>query len=87
MGFIRIPRQHLVAEPCQQLGGISFRGAVESQPRSNDSPLGFPRPPMPVVRIELCWGDVELLRQVVDDNLRDLATVPREPAFQLEAFQ
>jgi hypothetical protein len=50
MGFVGILREHLPTEPCQQVGGISFCGAAASQTHSNGTPLGFPRPPMPVAR-------------------------------------
>jgi hypothetical protein len=55
MGFAGILREYLPTEPCQQVGGISCCGASASQPGSDGTPLGFPRPPMPVARVELGW--------------------------------
>ena len=49
MGCVGILREPLPTEPCPQVGGISCCGAAASQPGSNGTPLGFPRPPMPVV--------------------------------------
>jgi hypothetical protein len=39
MGSIGILREHLPTEPRQQVGGINFCGAADSQPRSHGTPL------------------------------------------------
>ena len=76
MGFVGILREPLPTEPYPQVGGISFCGAAESQPRSNGTPLGFPRLPMPVAHAELGWRDVGLRMR------RALALLKLKPILQ-----
>jgi hypothetical protein len=82
MGFGGILREHLPTEPCQQVGGISCGGATASQPRSYGTPPGFPRPPMPVARVELGGFHSQLWRALPQrgTDQHRLCGIDREPS-------